>query len=162
MRYLLWVCVALVACDSGAPASSCKDVVTKARGAFDMPLERAERLVGNCELSRWSATVKSCVATAKTQDEVDTCAEDADGANTHMAEAMKKMTEFKNQICACKDAPCAQRVSDAMTNWSQDEAKQQAQEPKLSDEDSKRFAKLGEEMGTCMQKAMGQPASPSR
>lgn len=175
MRRLLWMCVALAACDKGAgptgPAS-CKDVVTKARGAFDMRLERAERLVGNCELSSWSDTTKSCVAKAKTQDDVDTCAEGVVGAQRHMkmTEAMKKMTEFKDQMCACKDTACAQQVSDVMTKWGQEQAKDLADPPKMSEEDTKKFTQVGEQMGMCMQKAMGagqvadppQPASTGR
>jgi hypothetical protein len=159
MRQLLWV-VALAACDSGkvppAPAN-CKDVVTSARGAFDMRLERAEQLVGNCELSSWNDTTKNCVAKAKTQDEVDTCAEGLVGAQRHMklAETMNKMNEFKDQMCACKDTACAQRVSDVMTNWGQQQAQDKAGPPKMSDEDTKKFVQIGEAMGKCMQKAMG-------
>jgi len=174
MRQLLWV-AALAACDKGAapPApANCKDVVTKARGAFDMRLERAEQLVGNCELSSWNDTTKSCVAKAKTQDEVDTCTEGVAGAKRHMkvAEAMKKMTEFKDQMCACKDTACAQQVSDVMTKWGQQEAQDMAEPPKMTEEDTKKFAQVGEDMGKCMQKAMGgggdmlppQPASAGR
>jgi hypothetical protein len=175
MRQLLWMCVALAACDKGAasPApASCKDVVTKARGAFDMRLDRAERLVGNCELSSWSDATKSCVAKAKTQDEVDTCAEGVVGAQRHikLAETMNKMNEFKDQMCACKDTACAQQVSDVMTKWAQEQAQDKAEPPKMSDEDTKKFLEIGEAMGKCMQKAMGgggdmlppQPASTGR
>jgi hypothetical protein len=165
--------VALAACDSGKVPPvpvSCKDVVTKARGAFDMRLEQAERLVGNCELSSWSDTVKGCVARAKTQDDVETCTESVAGAQRHMkmAEVARKMTEFRDQMCACKDSACAQRVSDVMTNWSQDQAKDTTEPPKMTEEDTKKFTQIGEEMGKCMEKAMGpaavppQPENPSR
>jgi len=160
MRELLWVCVALAACDSGAVPSvpaSCKDVVAKARGAFDMRLERAERLVGNCELSSWSDPVKACVAKAKNQDDVDTCTEGVAGVQRHMklAEEMKKMREFRDQMCACKDSACAQKVSDVMTQWGQEQAKENAEPPKMTEEDTKKFTQIGEDMGKCMQKAMG-------
>jgi hypothetical protein len=175
MRQLLWVCVALAACDKGAvppTPANCKDVVTKARGAFDMRLERAEQLVGNCELSSWTDTVKGCVAKAKSQDEVETCTEGVAGAQRHMkmAEVQKKMTEFRDLMCACKDSACAQRVSDDMTKWGQDQAKDQTEPPKMTEEETKKFTQLGEDMGKCMQKAMGgggdmlppQPASTGR
>ena len=160
MRQLLWVCVAVAACDSGKvppnPAT-CKDVVTKARGAFDMRLERAERLVGNCELASWSDPVKTCVGKAKNQDEVDTCTEGVSSVQRHLklAEEMKKMSEFRDQMCACKDSACAQKVSDVMTQWAQDQAKDNAEPPKMTEEDTKKFTQIGEDMGKCMQKAMG-------
>jgi hypothetical protein len=70
------------------------------------------------------------------------------------AAAMAKMTEFKDEMCKCKDAKCAQDVSDKMTKWSQEQSKN-AKETKMSDEDTKKAAAIGEEMGKCMQAAMG-------
>ena len=79
-------------------------------------------------------------------------------------EAMAKMTEFKDRMCKCAehDAKCAQAVSDEMTKWSQEQAKNQKEPPKMSEEDTKKAAAIGEEMGKCMQKAMTPeaPAAP--
>ena len=75
----------------------------------------------------------------------------ADGAGA----AMAKMTEFKDEMCKCKDAKCAQEVSDKMTKWSQEQSKNQKEPPKMSEEDTKKAAAIGEEMGKCMQAAMG-------
>ena len=75
-------------------------------------------------------------------------------------EAMAKMTEFKDEMCKCKDAKCAQDVSDRMTKWSQEQSKTQ-KEAKMSDEDTKKAAAIGEEMGKCMQSAMGAGAVPA-
>ena len=75
-------------------------------------------------------------------------------ANT-TGEAMTKMTEFKDEMCKCKDAKCAQDVSDKMTKWSQEQSKNQKEPPKMSDADQKKAAAIGEEMGKCMQTAMG-------
>ena len=71
------------------------------------------------------------------------------------AEAMSKMTEFKDKMCACKDSACAQKVSDEMTKWGQDQAKDNKEPPKMSEEETKKFTQIGEDMGKCMQKAMG-------
>jgi hypothetical protein len=71
------------------------------------------------------------------------------------AAAMAKMTEFKDEMCKCKDAKCAQDVSDKMTKWSQEQSKNQKEPPKMSEEDTKKAAAIGEEMGKCMQAAMG-------
>src|SRR6185312_5985669 len=70
-------------------------------------------------------------------------------------EAMAKMAEFKDKMCACKDTACAQKVSDEMAKWSQEQAKDQKEPPKMSDEETKKATAIGEEMGKCMQKAMG-------
>jgi hypothetical protein len=71
------------------------------------------------------------------------------------ASAMAKMSDFKDDMCKCKDTACAQKVSEAMTKWSQDMAKDNKEPPKMSEEDQKKAAAIGEEMGKCMQKAMG-------
>src|SRR4029078_1684440 len=70
-------------------------------------------------------------------------------------EAMAKMSEFKDEMCKCKDAKCAQDVSDTMTKWSQEMSKTQKEPPKMNEADQKKAAALGEEMGKCMQTAMG-------
>ena len=69
--------------------------------------------------------------------------------------AMSKMGEYKDKMCACKDSACAQKVSDEMTKWGQEQAKDNKEPPKMSEEETKKFTQIGEEMGKCMQKAMG-------
>jgi hypothetical protein len=70
-------------------------------------------------------------------------------------EAMAKYTEFRDEMCKCKDAKCAQDVSDKMTKWGQEQSKNQKEPPKMNEADTKKFADIGKEMGDCMQKAMG-------
>jgi hypothetical protein len=82
------------------------------------------------------------------------------GGDNGAAAAMAKMTEFKDEMCKCKDATCAQEVSDKMTKWGQEQSKNQTQPPKMSDADQKKAAAIGEEMGKCMQAAMA-PAAGS-
>jgi hypothetical protein len=74
--------------------------------------------------------------------------------------AMAKMSEFKDEMCKCKDAKCAQDVSDKMAKWNQDEAKKSKESVKMSDADQQKAAALGEELGKCMQTAMTAPATP--
>src|SRR3954447_6561504 len=76
----------------------------------------------------------------------------ADGGS---GEAMAKMSEFKDEMCKCKDAKCAQDVSDKMTKWSQDQAKTQKEPPKMDEATQKKATEIGTQMGDCMQKAMG-------
>ena len=77
------------------------------------------------------------------------------GAGSSSGAAMAKMTEFKDEMCKCKDAKCAQDVSDKMTKWSQEQSKNQKEPPKMSEADTKKAAELGEQLGKCMQTAMG-------
>ncbi|CAN5288852.1 hypothetical protein BH11MYX1_BH11MYX1_17870 [soil metagenome] len=72
------------------------------------------------------------------------------------AEAMAKMTDFKNRMCECKDNACATKVSDEMAKWGKEQTdNNKGESPKLSDEDQKKFSQVSEDMGKCMQKAMG-------
>jgi hypothetical protein len=76
------------------------------------------------------------------------------------AAAMAKMAEFKDAMCKCKDAKCAQDVSDQMSRWTQEQTKGGKPGPKLSDADQKQAAALGEELGKCMQTAMAASTPP--
>lgn len=69
-------------------------------------------------------------------------------------DAMAKMSELKDKMCACKDPDCAKTVSDEMTAWSQAQATKQKEPSKLSEADQKKATELGIAMGECMQKAM--------
>src|SRR5215213_6162118 len=70
------------------------------------------------------------------------------------AAAMAKMAEFKDEMCKCKDAKCAQDVSDKMTKWGEEQSKTQKEPPKMNEADQKKASAIGEEMGKCMQTAM--------
>jgi hypothetical protein len=69
--------------------------------------------------------------------------------------AMAKMEQFKNEMCTCKDTKCAQKVSDEMSTWAQNMAKTNREPPRMSEADTKRATEIGEQMGKCMQTAMG-------
>src|ERR1041385_6681290 len=71
------------------------------------------------------------------------------------ANAMAKMKEFRDEMCKCKDAKCAQDVSDKMTKWGQEQSKNQKEPPKMNGADTAEAQKIGKEMGECMTKAMG-------
>jgi hypothetical protein len=81
------------------------------------------------------------------------------GGGESAAAALTKMTELKNEMCACKDAKCAQDVSDQMTKWTQKQGESGAKAPAMSAEDSKKAAAISEEMGKCMQTAMAASAT---
>jgi hypothetical protein len=71
-------------------------------------------------------------------------------------EAMAKMGEFKDQMCACKDKKCADGVQDAMNKWSAENAKNAGDKPEKPDEETmKKMQDVGTKYGECMAKAMG-------
>jgi hypothetical protein len=152
MRSIWMIVVAVAACDSGTP--TCKDAVTKARSADEaMSFDSAARLVGKCELKEWSVATRQCIANAKSRHDLDTCT----GDRSSTTQAMAAMTKFKDEMCQCTTSECAQRISDEMTKWGQEQSKDMTEPPKLSDEETKAFTALGEQMGKCMQKAMSVP-----
>ena len=80
------------------------------------------------------------------------CSKKGEGDHAGAA-AVAKMTELEQAMCACKDAQCAQAVSDKLTAWTQEQAKNQ-KGLKLSAEDTKKAAAISAQLGTCMQAAM--------
>jgi Sec-independent protein translocase protein TatA len=68
--------------------------------------------------------------------------------------AIEKMREFKNEMCKCKDAKCAQDVSDRMSKWTHDQSKEGKSQPKFDEAQQKQASDLGKELGTCMGSAM--------
>ena len=73
-------------------------------------------------------------------------------------EAMAKMGEFKDHMCACKegDKDCAMKVQKEMADYA--EANKDMKDQKMSDEDMKKATEIGMEMAKCSAKAMGAPA----
>ncbi len=73
------------------------------------------------------------------------------------AAALAKLGDFANQMCDCKDAACATKVSDAMTAWGQEMMK--SNPPKPTPEEAKQGEEKSKMLTTCMQKAMATPAA---
>jgi hypothetical protein len=71
------------------------------------------------------------------------------------------MTEFKDALCACKDTPCATRVSDTMTKWASEQAGKPDNGPKPTDDELKQMNVIGQKMGECMSAAMSASSPPS-
>ena len=70
-------------------------------------------------------------------------------------DAMVKMRGFSDAMCACKDLACAQKVGNDMTTWGQQMEKEHPEPPKLTDEQNKTAADIGQKMGECMNKIPG-------
>ncbi|HTL34445.1 MAG TPA: hypothetical protein VL326_15060, partial [Kofleriaceae bacterium] len=121
-----------------------------------------------CTDMKWPDPARSCFAKAQSRDSLRTCEhetltgtqadklDDATGGISSVStqEALKKMGELADKMCACKDAKCAQDVSDEMTKWGQEMSKEMKDPPKMSEADTEKAQAIGMRMGECMTKAM--------
>ena len=69
-------------------------------------------------------------------------------------QVMAQFTVYSDHMCACRDKACVDKVTDEMTRWSQEMAKEDPKPPHMSEDQIKAATAIGERMGTCMQSAM--------
>lgn len=179
---LVALACSLMACDRGAAKSgpTCDQaaaniVAVRTKGEKSVhAMEAKGAIAKSCTEAKWSDDARACITKAAKTDELKTCTknkltgEQADklevvsaglGGGEFQA-AMAKMSEFKDKMCKCSDAKCAQNVSDEMTKWGQEEATQH-QDEKPTEDQMKQAQEIGEQMATCMMKAMGADTPPS-
>jgi hypothetical protein len=66
-------------------------------------------------------------------------------------EAVSKMAELKDKMCACKTPECAHGVTEEEAKWSQAMAKESGDKvPKLSDEETKKVADINQQFSKCL------------
>src|SRR5256885_362165 len=75
------------------------------------------------------------------------------------SEAIAKMTELKDRMCACKDKACVDQVSSDMARWSSGHRGGEAD--KLSDEDQKKLTDLSGELTRCISQVARETADSS-
>ena len=63
---------------------------------------------------------------------------------------LAKFNEFADAMCKCTSKDCVQKVSDQMTAWGTEMAKQP--DPKPTDEQAKQLEAIGQRLGECIQK----------
>ncbi|HET9991845.1 MAG TPA: hypothetical protein VFQ65_25120 [Kofleriaceae bacterium] len=63
---------------------------------------------------------------------------------------LAKFNEFADAMCKCTTKECVQDISDQMTAWGTEMAKQP--DPKPTDEQAKQLEVIGERLGGCIQK----------
>lgn len=79
-----------------------------------------------------------------------------------IAEAIAKLGELADDMCACSDRTCADAVSQEMTRWSSEmQMKMKGGDEKLepTEEETQEAMKVGERLSKCMMTAMGHGAS---
>ncbi len=72
---------------------------------------------------------------------------------------LKKLEEFTEQICECKDQACVDKVNKDMTEWMKANA-DKAKEP--SDSDKKKAGEIMERMMKCAKDAVAKGADDSK
>ena len=76
--------------------------------------------------------------------------------------AIAKMAEFKDQMCACKDKVCGDKVQEAMTKWSTDmAARSPDKRVNASEAQMKKMTEVGQMYGECMTRAMKPKDEPA-
>lgn len=71
-------------------------------------------------------------------------------------EAFEKTKAFADQMCACKDSDCAKKVTEEMTKWSQEWAKNAKPEDNVPDPDQvKEIEAVSKQLTECTMKAHG-------
>jgi len=63
---------------------------------------------------------------------------------------LTKFNAFADDMCKCTTKDCVQKVSDQMTAWGNEQAKQP--DPKPTEEQAKRLEAIGGRLGECLQK----------
>ncbi|HEY5947950.1 MAG TPA: IPT/TIG domain-containing protein [Kofleriaceae bacterium] len=148
-----------------------KSLTPEEEAAVDHSAIKTE-IAKRCDDDKWTVEARNCLSAAQTKDAVHDCGyqhltqaqqdkldhSTAELTSFDFKRAMAAMTKFKDELCACKDQPCVERVSDAMTKWSKDMSKKYKEPPKMTEEDSKQAAAIGEQMGNCMQNVMSASA----
>jgi len=129
-------------------------------------------LTNRCAEDKWSVEALACVQAAATDQQLKDCGykhlsqEQSDklaratvsivGEETLSQVAIRRMTEFMEQMCACSDKACADRVQEDMTKWSTEMAAKagDAKDQKADEVTMKKMTEVGQRYGECMTKAM--------
>ena len=72
-----------------------------------------------------------------------------------MERVMSQFERYTDEVCACKDKDCAMAVTDRMSKWAAEIAKDMSPDDAKPDPSAmERMTKLGQRMSDCMTKAM--------
>ena len=71
-------------------------------------------------------------------------------------DALKELSALKNEMCACKDKACAEKVTEKMMKMGE-----KHKDTKATESQMKAAAGITEELTKCMSKAMGMGGDPA-
>ncbi len=74
------------------------------------------------------------------------------GATPDVEVLLAKVAGFKDKLCACPDSNCVQGVSDEMNTWAKDMEAKGMKEPHMTDDQTKRAAAIGDDIGKCIKR----------
>ena len=164
--------IALFGC-SGSPAPAPRNAAPApaqpdcAGAVSALPEQARGGAETRCKEDAWTAAATSCLANAANAEARGTCMynhftraqqDRFDEVAGGFHEAMAAMTEFRNQMCACKDAKCAEKVSNGMVEYAKAHANDNYD--KMTEAQLKRATEIGTAMSECMTKAMGMGGTP--
>ena len=78
-----------------------------------------------------------------------------DAALTDAAAVTAKMMVFRDQLCACKDTACAERITGELTRWAQEIAREPRAEQNFTEADTRQIAEISEGFAKCMSRISG-------
>jgi hypothetical protein len=71
---------------------------------------------------------------------------------------IEAMTKYQDQMCACADKACVDKVAGDMATWSEQQAKKYAgHEPVPSEDQKTRMTAISEKLGGCMNQLSASP-----
>jgi hypothetical protein len=165
---------------SSASASDCPStaaVIARVLAAETEPKQASSvqtAVAQRCADDGWTAEARSCLSAATSSEALGDCGYNhltqAQGDKLKQAtaslgsatarRALKAMEEFRDRLCACKDAACAEEVSSDMTKWSQEMSRTEKSPPALSDAEAERAGAIGDKMGECLQNVLASSPPP--
>lgn len=164
---------------ANAAAGECSQIAGTAaksmRAKPNAPAGKLEaEIAKRCVDDEWNTALRRCMSTATSDADRGKCTDRhltrdqqekltaAVGpyVESLLEEAMTAMRGFADRMCACKDAQCAQQVSEEMQKWGQEISKRENELRAMSEADQQRASELGEKMGKCMQTVMTPPPQP--
>lgn len=159
---ILFAFVMVAACDRGASQPKSCEEAFRAASKRVPTLQDPKTLgkaVGECISQEWPAEARKCVADVRDAPDLAACLlryekHEVPKQDESARDALNKMRKFTDDMCACKDTACAQKVSDEMTKWSQEMVSSDKTPPKMTEADTKEAQEIGTRMGECMQRAM--------
>lgn len=170
MKHAFFSVLLVLACDS-KPSSDTKTTPTPEEPVL-CGLHQAQANEAMLALSKCTAKAAALAAEAKSDppscdDERTTlvsanesfleCIDKQWDGGSSVAVAVKKMKGFTDDMCACKDKACADKVTNEMVKFGEDMAKKQGgrPEPKISDAHQKEMEETMKRFTDCMMKTMG-------
>jgi hypothetical protein len=93
-------------------------------------------------------------------DSITREARERDRVRRGAAEAIAKMSAFRDRMCVCRDQACVDRVNADMTAWGTEMARSAGRDDKVSESDTKKMFEISESTTRCMTKVLTE--SPGR